>query len=321
MSARPPRRALPYLLFAATIATTTWAGLLGNPGYVIWAGLRDPLGPFPPLAGPWFQYPRLWIPAVGYSAAFLGILLAHEMGHYITARRRGVRMSLPYFIPFPSLIGTLGAVIAMELRPMRAGKLLRIAAYGPFAGIVVAMPVLVVGLALSEVRPIPADLAVIELGDCLLLSAIEALVLPPIPDGHDVFLHPLALAGWAGCFVTSFNLMPIGQLDGGHIAYAMYGERYNRHAWLVLAALVVLGLTCFAGWLVLALLAAALIGVRHPPLTTDGAAQGVDRRIGRAAALLFILTFTPRPIGFPPLWRVVVDLVMGTDLAATPGAG
>jgi membrane-associated protease RseP (regulator of RpoE activity) len=168
-----------------------------------------------------------------FAVPLLAILLTHEFGHYFAARYHRVDASLPYFIPLPLLspFGTMGAVIHMRGRIRSRNALLDIGAAGPLAGLVVAIPVLLVGLAGSPVRPMEG-FGVHE-GQSLLYLAMKRLVLGPIPDGHDVFLNPVAFAGWSGLFVTALNLIPVGQLDGGHIAYALFAARQNRYArWL-----------------------------------------------------------------------------------------
>jgi membrane-associated protease RseP (regulator of RpoE activity) len=184
-----------------------------------------------------------------FAVPLLGILLFHEFGHYIAARLHRVDASLPYFIPLPILspFGTMGAVIAMQGRIRSRNALLDIGASGPLAGLVVALPVLAIGLSLSTVGPNPTGHYMQE-GQSLLYLAIKRLVLGPIPDGYDVQLHPTAFAGWAGLFVTLINLLPWGQLDGGHVAYALFGKRqdgFARYVRLALLPLFVYNLAVF----------------------------------------------------------------------------
>lgn len=285
----------PILLMVAAFLTMFWAGLQSTGTYWVWRAVRsiDALPRSPEHA--FWRMPEVWLPGLAYACSLLGILFAHEMGHYVTARRLGVRASLPDFIPFAPPLGTLGAVIRMDVRPMPSRSLVRIAAFGPFAGIVVAIPVVVVGLLLSDVRPVPDGFAGVRLGTCLLFRGIQEVVFPNVPAGHDVFLHPVALAGWAGCLVTGLNLLPFGQLDGGHVAYALLGDRFNRHVRKVFLAAMVLLVAVNPGFIVFGLLVWFLVRVEHPPLAIDGPVRGVDRWIGRVALLLFIVTFTPRP--------------------------
>ncbi|HEX8789988.1 MAG TPA: site-2 protease family protein [Polyangiaceae bacterium] len=171
--------------------------------------------------------------AAGYTVALLAILLCHEFGHYIAARIHRVDASLPYFIPLPILspFGTMGAVIRMRSVIPTRRALLDIGAAGPLAGLVVAIPVYIWGIAHSKV--IAPDLSggnVMEFGESLLTKLIEHVFGPSVPEGMDIELSPVAFAGWAGMFVTMINLLPVGQLDGGHVAYSLFGPRQNRIA-------------------------------------------------------------------------------------------
>lgn len=167
---------------------------------------------------------------LSFAVGLLAILVTHELGHYVAARYHHVPASLPYFIPLPLLspFGTMGAVISMPERIRSRSALLDIGAAGPLAGLVVALPVLVIGLLQSPVLPISGE--GLQEGQSLLYLALKRLIIGPIPAGYDVFLTPLAFAGWSGLFVTALNLIPIGQLDGGHILYALVGPRANRIA-------------------------------------------------------------------------------------------
>ena len=272
---------IPFLLFLATFATTLVAGSFLAGG--------NPLAQFQDLAlGFMFNIPLLLI---------LGI---HEMGHYTAARRHRVVTSPPYFIPFlpiPPLPGTMGAVIKLKSPFPDRNALMDIGAAGPLAGAVVAIPVLVAGLALSEVRRATGT-AGATLGESLLFHLIARAVLGVVPAGFDVVLHPMAYAGWLGLYVTMLNLIPAGQLDGGHIAYALFGERYGEVARLVPFALLLMGLAG-TGWLVWAALL-FFLGTGHPRPVFDGAPLTRGRRMaGLLAALLFVLCFTlnPFPLG------------------------
>lgn len=282
-------------LLAVSFGTMVYAGIVMSGSYATWAWVRSLGLPLAPEHSLWGM-PAVWLPGVGYAVSFMAILFAHEMGHYLTARRHDVPASFPYFIPFFPPLGSLGAVIGMVARPMPSRSLMRVAAFGPFAGMIVAVPVVVVGLLLSDVRPVTGDFEGLRLGGCLLFNGVQRLIFGDVPAGHDVFLHPVALAGWAGCLITGLNLLPFGQLDGGHVMYALLGERFNR---IVGPLFVVTGLVLVAvnpGFIVYALLLVFLVKLRHPALSTDGVATGADRWVGRAAIVLFIVTFTPRPV-------------------------
>jgi membrane-associated protease RseP (regulator of RpoE activity) len=297
-AAAPPPPRGPWVnvaLFLATVVSVFWVGASN------WSGEEDA-----PIWKGWT-----------FAVPLLSILLCHEFGHYVFARLHRVDASLPYFIPFPFfLFGTLGAVIKMRGRIGTRNALLDIGAAGPIAGLVVAIPVLCVGLAHSDVAPIrPGGL--LE-GQAILYVAIKRMVIGPIPDGFDVYLHPTALAGWVGLFITMLNLLPVGQLDGGHVAYALFGEDQDRHSrWLHrLLPVAGVGISCWSVWshrekgwgalmhageglnwvffaLVLFLIHRG--GLRHPP--TGPAPLSPGRRVVAWACLaLLVLLFMPVPM-------------------------
>jgi membrane-associated protease RseP (regulator of RpoE activity) len=261
--------------------------------------------------------PRGW----SFAVPLLAILLTHEFGHYIAARVHRVEASLPFFIPLPHLspFGTMGAVISMPRRIRSRDALIDIGAAGPLAGIAVAIPVLVLGLLRSKVGPMGEHAE--QEGQCLLYLLIKRLVLGPIPAGHDVFLSPMAFAGWAGLLVTMLNLVPVAQLDGGHIAYALFGPRQNRYARVLHGALLAAfawNLAVFVGpvvlhrawdkvgqavnnsvfWLVWYALIAVIKtvgGADHPP-TEPGDLSFVRRGVAVLSLVLFVLLFMPTPM-------------------------
>src|SRR3990170_4515664 len=195
--------------------------------------------------------PHRLLDGLPFAATLLGILGTHEFGHYFTARAYGASVSLPYFIPAPPplfLFGTLGAVIRMRSPVRDRNSLFDIAAAGPLAGLVVAIPALWLGLGWSRVGVVP-DSGAMAFGDSLLLRAMTYLMFGRIPEGMDVFIHPVALAGWVGLFVTALNLFPVGQLDGGRIAYALFGVQHRRVSVGTVLALLLLGaVTGSAHW-------------------------------------------------------------------------
>ncbi len=300
------------LLFAATVGSVFLMGALAA-GWIPRASLDSAA-----------EVARL---GASYALPLLAILLFHEFGHYIAARHHGVPASLPYFIPMPllSLFGTLGAVIVMPRRIRSARALLDIGAAGPLAGMLVAVPIILYGLSLSEVQP-QTDGHYVQEGQSLLYLALKYVVHGHIPAGHDVFLHPTAFAGWTGFLVTFINLIPFGQLDGGHVAYALLGPRHHGLARLLLhlpLALAVYNLAAFAGvgwwraesgeqfdvfdalssgsvgmWLVLWGLLHVMkraSGAQHPPV--DDEELGPTRRFVAILTLaLFGLLFMPSPL-------------------------
>lgn len=305
---RRPNYPLHVGLLLATLGTTTWAGtVFVKPEVFADLGLA--------LASLDQGLP--------FSLALMAILFCHEMGHYVAARRRGIDASLPYFLPIPlPLVGTMGAVIVMKDKIPSRNALVEFAAAGPLAGLVVAIPVLAYGIHLSPVQPLEGA-GLIEGNSLLYLGiklAVKGMILPG--DGQDVMLHPTAWAGWVGLLVTMINLMPIGQLDGGHIAYAYFGERHNRHsAWLhrgllgvsiiawgysfaELSAGRALGVAAVGAiqsgmpWLiwfgVLFVLRRLSRGVYHPPAGDDELTPG-RRALCVAMMIIFALIFVPVP--------------------------
>lgn len=263
------------VLFVVTFASTLVAGTILSGG--------SPL-----------KNPGDLLMGLTFCVPLLSILGVHEIGHYAAARRHRVAVTPPYFIPAPSLIGTFGAFIKIRSSIPHRDALMDIGASGPIAGALVAVPVLLVGLKMSAVRQ-AAGLSGIPLGESLLFKAASYVVLGEIPEGYDVVLHPVAFAGWIGLLVTALNLLPSGQLDGGHIAYALFGMDYSRAARLVPYFLLPLGLV-WSGWFVWAAML-FLLGTRHPaPAHDEIPLSPGRRRIGIAAAMLFVLCFTPSPV-------------------------
>ena len=270
------RRWLPGLLFATTFLTTTFAGAIQqgiNP-------LKQPLG---------------LIQGLAFSITLMGILIVHEMSHYLASRAHKVPSTLPFFIPAPSIIGTFGAVIRMKGAIWDRRALLDIGASGPIGGFLLALPALTFGLTLSKIVPGGGGEAGLILGDSLLMVLLERLVLGDLPMDADIILHPIAFAGWIGMFVTSLNLLPVGQLDGGHIAKALYPDHFDVIARIVHFSLIIMGIFFWEGWLIWALLL-FFIGVRHPPvLLPHISLDNRRRKIGYYALAIFILTFVPAP--------------------------
>jgi len=286
LRARRRRPGLHLALFAATFVTAALAYTLN---------FSD--------ANPFTDFGSIGI-GVPYAFALLAILLAHEFGHYTLARVHDVDATLPFFIPAPPLffIGTLGAFIRMRSMPRDRKALFDVGAAGPWAGIFVAVPLLAIGLALSDGKPAaPSVGGEFYLGESLLLRALMWLVLGVSSSDVTVMLHPIAMAGWVGLLVTALNLMPVGQLDGGHIVYAALGARWHR--WISLGTvtgLVVLVAGGATSWLVWALLL-LLLGLRHPRIVDND--TPLDRgRLWAAAAslLLFVVTFMPEPLRLAP---------------------
>jgi membrane-associated protease RseP (regulator of RpoE activity) len=297
-------------LFLATIATTLWMGF--------WF---SPLAPLGPTLG------RVVEGGAPFAASLVAILFSHEMGHYVLARRHRVDTTLPYFIPVPFGAGTLGAVIRIRSPIPTRRAALEIGAAGPWAGFVVAVPLLLWGLAHSEVRIEAATAAAAHafarspwdvfqaflagrpafgvdpgvplFGDSLVTWAAQRLVLGPLPETAAVLVHPVALAAWIGLLVTTLNLVPFGQLDGGHVLYALLGGRRARRACEVVSfGLLAAGLFVSWSWLFWWLLTRVLVGPRHPPALREEPLTRGRVTFALASLVLFLVTFVPVPVSF-----------------------
>jgi membrane-associated protease RseP (regulator of RpoE activity) len=243
--------------------------------------------------------PRRILDGMPFAFTLLAILGTHEFGHYFTARAYGASVSLPYFIPAPPpfLFGTLGAIIRMRSPARDRNSLFDIAAAGPLAGLVIALPALWIGLGWSKVAALPAGGSVV-FGDSLLMRFMTWLAFGHLPPGHDVFVHPVALAAWVGLFVTALNLIPVGQLDGGRIAYALFGARHRQVSIATFVGLLALGtITGAANWFVWAFLLFFVMGFQHQPPLDDVSPLSPGRyAIGFLCLILLVLLVPPVPV-------------------------
>jgi membrane-associated protease RseP (regulator of RpoE activity) len=282
------------VLFVATLLSTFLVGLTWSASYIT-LGVKggDPLVNLELAA---LADSRVLGLAAAYTAVLMAILLAHEFGHYLTCRRYGIAATLPFFIPAPTLVGTLGAFIRIKAPITRKKVLFDIGANGPLAGFVLALPALVVGLALSKVVPaLPKDQTIV-FGDPLLLKIFGRLLLGEIPAGSDIIIHPIGFAGWVGCLVTALNLFPVGQLDGGHLAYAIFGRRTRAAGRAFIGLFVVLAFFFWAGWLVWAAVL-LFLGLKHPSLADEEEPLDGRRRLLAVVLLvIFIFSFIPDPV-------------------------
>ena len=283
------------LLFFLTMLTTTTAGAFAAGEDI---SILHPLAALVSLRA-----------GLSFSLPLMAILLAHEMGHYLTARFHGVPTSLPYFIPAPPIFitGTLGAFIRIRAMPRTRRVMFDIGAAGPWAGVIVAIPAVIVGLWLSEVTPIDKSLGGLELGNSILFLGLSRLVLGVDPSAVTVTLHPMAFAGWFGLFVTSINLLPVGQLDGGHVTYALFPRFHRTISTLFVISCVMMVLVPLAlgwdlwwGWLLWAVLSIGL-GLGHPATVDRDTPLNPRRAIAAwLSVALFVVTFSPVPLAFVP---------------------
>jgi len=270
---------VPLILFLTTVLTTLFAGALQQ-------GINVLKEPF-----------RIW-EGYPFSVSIMTILLGHEMGHFFASKAHKTKATLPYFIPAPSIIGTFGAFIKMKSPIFTRKALVDIGAIGPLVGFILSFIACIIGLKISKVVSLTQGEEFFMLGDSILFSLLVKFILGNVPPQHDVLLSPVAFAGWIGFFVTSMNLIPVGQLDGGHIAYALLGRwhYYISRAFIFIIAL--LGIFYWYGWLVwVALL--LFLGLDHPPILVWEYKLSFKRKIiGVISFLIFIITFVPAPFKF-----------------------
>jgi membrane-associated protease RseP (regulator of RpoE activity) len=269
-------------LFALTVVTTTLAG-------AIWSGAES-------------ISIREIARGVPFSLALLAILFCHEMGHYLMCVRYGIDASWPYFLPAPPILvpwGTFGAVIRVRSGFGNRRALFDMGAAGPWAGFVVSVVVMIIGLRLSHVDPTPPKGSMLFFGDSLLTGWLTRVIVGAEPD--QVFIHPVGIAGWFGLLVTSLNLLPAGQLDGGHVLYAAMGRRTPLISGALAAALALLAIRLWPGWLLWAGVMVLMTRLGHPSTADDRLPLGPARLVGAVASLILLaITFVPEPIRILP---------------------
>src|SRR5918996_4173088 len=282
---QPARPLLALTLFALTVASTFLAGA----SFFVGSETFDAYRALP--------FPGWIVSGAPFAVTLLAILGVHEFGHYFTARYYGAAVSLPYFIPAPLLFGTFGAIIRMRSPARDRNSLFDIAAAGPLAGLLVAIPAMMLGLTWSRVVPAAGDASFGGFGYSLLTRLFVYLRFGDI-DGMAVMTHPMADAAWVGCFVTALNLFPVGQLDGGRIAYALSARRHRALGVATWATLVALGaLTGSVNWFVWAALLFFLVGFDHSPSLDDITPLTPARRLlGLTCLILTVLLVPPIPI-------------------------
>jgi membrane-associated protease RseP (regulator of RpoE activity) len=321
---RRPRYWVHILLLVATIFTTLVVGshmqASFNAGHSAFAfDDDDVLFPLFPLETVW-RHPQQLLLGVPFSASLMLILLAHEMGHYLYCVHYGVSATLPYFIPFPSLVGTMGAFIRIRSPIRSRAALFDIGIAGPIAGFVVACSVLFFALGLS--RPIPAAAFAapggpfpgIEMRLPLIFSVIQKLLAGlgllrgvAILPFHRLYLHPVAIAAWFGMFATSLNLLPGGQLDGGHIVYSIAPRAHRFISRLTILVLIPMAVYLWAGWLIWAVLL-ELSSLRHPQVAERPKVTGGRLWLAAFAVVMLVLTLVPAPFSNGSLKQIVREV-------------
>jgi membrane-associated protease RseP (regulator of RpoE activity) len=309
-----PRYWLHILLFLVTVFTTLVVGSRmeynfqhSRPAF----SLADDDLPFFPVSWAFAEPSRLLL-GLPFASTLLLILMAHEMGHYLYCLYYGVNATLPFFIPAPTLIGTLGAFIRIRSPIRSRTALFDIGIAGPIAGFVVATTVLIFALPLSKAMPPGATAADIQLGYPLIFRL--ASVVLPFTGGHgrsfslgNMYLHPMAIAAWVGMFATALNLLPGGQLDGGHIVFSIAPRAHKQISRLTILALIPMALYFWAGWLIWAILL-RISGMRHPIVAEWPEVAGVRRGLAVFAVIMLILTLAPAPFAHSSLLEVFREL-------------
>ncbi|MCX8028283.1 MAG: site-2 protease family protein [Thermodesulfovibrionales bacterium] len=266
-------------LFIATFFTTLIAGALQQGINIIEEPLRIVEG-FP------------------FAFTIMTILLFHEFAHYIASHMNYTKATLPYFIPAPSFIGTFGAFIKMKSPIISRKALIDIGASGPIMGFIISLIASAIGLYLSNVVYTPEEEGFLKLGDSLLFKFLSYIIHGDIPKNYDILLHPVGFAGWIGLFITSLNLLPIGQLDGGHIAYALIGQKHRQLSIVLTAILIISGIIFWEGWIIWGVMMIVL-GLNHPPVIFwERRLQKSRVIVGVLSIVIFIITFIPAPFRF-----------------------
>jgi len=287
-----PGQKFPWLnvaLFGLTCLSTLLVGT------ALMAMYKNSLEDLLPFLGRIVHSPSVLLDGLPFSLAIMTILLGHEMGHYLTCRYYGIDATLPYFIPAPTLVGTMGAFIRIKSPIQHRAALLEVGIAGPIAGFVLAVPALIIALAKSGfVAPEPAGMG-IEIGEPLIFKVMEFLMGKTPPAGMTINLHPIGFAAWFGFFATALNLLPVGQLDGGHVCYALFSGMHKRISQAFLFTLIPLGLLYWQGWLLWTTVL-LFIGLRHPMTLDDSVPLGTRHTVlGWIGLTMFVLCFTPMP--------------------------
>lgn len=298
---------LNILLFVVTIVTTFIVGFSWSIGYKYAENFaQNPdLVPNPAM----IMNPEIVILSLIYAVILLVILLGHELGHYLVCQYYKVDATLPYFIPAPTLIGTMGAFIRIRSPITKKKQLFDIGIAGPLTSFILSLPAIVFGLYLSKAVPSFPEEESILFGDPLIVKFFGNIFFKDIPEGFVIVPHPIAFAGWVGILVTALNLFPVGQLDGGHVMYAFLGKKSRNLAPYILGIFIIMGIFFWIGWFVWALLI-YFLGLKHPHIYDDDKPLSPGRRfLGVLAMIIFVVSFTPEPIVGYDLFDLIKQFV------------
>jgi membrane-associated protease RseP (regulator of RpoE activity) len=292
-----PRQSINLIMFLVTLASVIYWGFLQYQGFYsdeLHFFTFNPLKAFDALLG-----------GLPFAFAVIAFLLAHEMGHYLACRYYGIAATLPYFIPMPPIIapllpGTMGAVIRIVSPITSRRALFDIAVAGPLAGFLVALPILAVGLSQSRVISqveLQTGGPYLEMGEPLIWGLMSQLFGPAAGANQDLIVHPLAYVGWFALLVTAMNLLPVGQLDGGHLLYALLPRWHRAISLTILGAMLAAGFLYFPGWVVFSAVVFFVLGTRHPrPLNFDQDLGRGRMLLAIVAALILVSSFILEPV-------------------------
>jgi membrane-associated protease RseP (regulator of RpoE activity) len=287
---------LPFLLLTASMVTTTANGARFMQNF--FEGLPPVVRDTDLWPWPWLhRHPGLYSSGLAFSITLVGILILHEMGHYIACRLHGINSTLPWILPAPTLSGTMGAVIRIRSHIQDRNALMDVGIYGPLAGYVASVSAIAVGFLLSRSSPVSTQNELLRFGQPLTVQALHSVLLhwkPHLPNFEQLVPHPVLIAGWIGLFITALNLIPGGQLDGGHILFAISPRLHKISTRLLPILLMLAGLHYWAGWALWGLIL-LLPAMRHPRVPRETPLTRIRIALGLLGLSLFLLTFTPTP--------------------------
>lgn len=287
-----PKYKLSLLLFVVTVFSTLWVGAQ----YTYYYSINGPGDEITSSLELLMKHPSMVLNGFPFALTLLGFLMAHEMGHFLACQYYGIRSTLPYFIPFPNLIGTLGAFIRIRSPFENRKALFDVGIAGPIAGFVIAVPALIMSLPFSKVTPMKPGFSYFLFGESLMFKFVARLFGLHFPAGMDINYHPVAFAALVGFFATALNLLPVGQLDGGHIVYALFGRRHRLISKVFVFGAIPVLMFFWTAWVMWAIIPLAL-GISHPPTLDDEAPLGTVRKVVAVLGLIiFLLSFSPTPI-------------------------